>query len=1048
MKFNALRLAVLFCAVLSALTSGDIVENFATTTNETICDASIESPVVLPVSLLKWGGYSAASTVSYTGKIRTRDTGGVRFYAGLSDDANSSANSSGSYIYTLFDSSTVVPDSIDLGSVEITSMDAASNQKLRLLVRDAGGDWFISGQTVDIGYNETVTAYIEILDWLAVDSTAAAEMNNLDADAKTPIADISGLSSATLDASSVTGGGLYIDQGDQNASAMESFIVSSIVWGEYQELTLAQRVEALPESSDAEKLKKALLEWGLEDAQLDEDAGNAAAAQTTRDDVQSLLDADIGQPAPAQTRYYPNIPDFSNNFIAANAVSRMAQIRSVADTYPRGGELPFVFERTLADRMFMMAQAIGHPQSPYLADPQCLKVMLRNMQRIYDLADEQDRLDFFAYPGAGLSYLLFSSRYPDMFLPSKKSEWEQTLQTRIPGSDDYTFDGTEVGVSWVNRDVQFMTFLLAAAEIFDDQSFAGKADDCLTMLENSIYPDGAFPYIWSQNESFNYHGIAPHQIMYYRLIADSQRALELLEKGYWYYPLTTRYGPMGEYYTSPSWKQTWNLQDGSAAAYITASVTGSQDNYRVAMQGWNANGEGSELYNWSDFFLASFYRSDLTSRPEPDNYFVYDRNIMGPRGRFGNFSFGATANLFSDNPGTFSERGMKTFVGCEIVNGVPGWDLNSGVTAVCPRYRVRMGVSIDAISDQEKWNPYHIMLSRNEKSASIVDADFASLSTSYTLTKYSDSNLKPWRGKQQWLFLPDAMVGKVSIEALSDTEAYGLSVAVKTISGRITWGTKKEFEQLDESTWKYGELIVKVLEHDMHDIKTQYASTSGVTEDPAYQKCGRVVVRDQNESQADALWQQWLDDGQPGEEPDPGKTLYPADSGGYAIVAVYPQTSVGAVAHMLNLSEGLSGFETSSLDDNSNLVKYRVIHNTSAQSINYSTILDWQGRIMLHRSGQIYRPDWLSEYDTSDFDDFRQSPLSGHTEPQQVNPANISVDIPANTHIVIRQTISNCPQLTADLDRDCLVTMTDFAKLCSQWLKCTEPYSQDCDDLR
>ncbi|MGH6903116.1 MAG: hypothetical protein ACREIR_10290, partial [Geminicoccaceae bacterium] len=49
----------------------------------------------------------------------------------------------------------------------------------------------------------------------------------------------------------------------------------------------------------------------------------------------------------------------------------------------------------------------------------------------------------------------------------------------------------------------------------------------------------------------------------------------------------------------------------------------------------------------------------------PDHYILYDRNVEGPRGRFGRWSFAGTTRDLGDR------RGKNTYVGAMIA-AVPG----------------------------------------------------------------------------------------------------------------------------------------------------------------------------------------------------------------------------------------------------------------------------------------------------------------------------------------------------------------------------------------
>jgi hypothetical protein len=796
---------------------------------------------------------------------------------------------------------------------------------------------------------------------------------------------------------------------------------------------LQTAVNNLPESTTQQKLKKALLQWGLEDAALAEAAGDTVMAQTTYADVESLLGQTLGNPQPALTKYFPTIPDFNNNFIAQGAVGDLTTLRAGTTTYPRDLPMPTTGERVIADEGLKLAAGLCHPQSPYAADVTVLRNMLRRFQYLYDFADNVTEVDFFAIAPAVKMYLLYSSRYPDLILPSRKTAWENSIRYSIVEKTTYSFTPGQIGVSWVNRDVQHMSAQLYGYELFGNQAYLDKAQECLTMLDNSLYPDGAFPYITSQNECYNYHGVAIQELFYYWQVSGNPVARNIIERSWWYYPLSAEHGPTAEYATAPSWKQMWNGTSSATSSYTVASLTGSGENY-AHYQMYSSD------FN-PDLFIAAAYRSDLAALPRPDNYILYDRNIQGPRGRFGNFSYCGTSNP-SSGPSPYTSqdlRGKQTFVGNMIVNGTgTGWDLNAGLCAAYSGPRKKLGISLDEGTYNERYTPIKLIFSTNEQNASLVSEQFASLTTKYQILRYS-SETYPWIGKQQWIFTPYGMIGLLAVESTGSSSMYGISSVVKLISGRASWGIKKTFADLGNGTYQYGKLLTKVHAHDYYDVSTEYAYVTSWDGTDGQLKCGRIVLRDQNEAAADAYSRDTT-----GTLPAPAATVYPAGTKHYCIVEMYPEgSSPSESVTVIQETNGLLGFD---VQRNQGKSRLRMIHNPTGSALAYTGSLGWGGTIYLHQSGEIYRPDWMNTHDTSGAPDFRKPPRP-HQNPQILQGGNVNVIIEPYAHIVFEKRDCSVNKKPADINGDCFVNMIDFAELAGDWLKCTNPNGLQCGNL-
>ena len=91
------------------------------------------------------------------------------------------------------------PDTqIDLAAINVTATGGAPAQAFRALVRDSSGIWYISQTLINIGQAGNAAIDLSISGWLEVDTQAQADINQLDADTKTPIGDIATLNALLL----------------------------------------------------------------------------------------------------------------------------------------------------------------------------------------------------------------------------------------------------------------------------------------------------------------------------------------------------------------------------------------------------------------------------------------------------------------------------------------------------------------------------------------------------------------------------------------------------------------------------------------------------------------------------------------------------------------------------------------------------------------------------------------------------------------------------------------------------------------------------------
>ena len=215
-----------------------VTESFVTTGNgnETLCTYATETPQPMASSPggsgLKWGAYSHASVNTWEANVGIQGAfDRLILYSAANAHATKSANHHGTYAYTLFNMSggTVPEVTVNLGQLRANLGYATAGQQFRWLLRDGAGQWFLSDDVTTVSASGWYSSSPGALGWRRVNAAAEADMNQLDADAKTPMDEPGSLSFQTPDLTQVSGGGIYIEQGPAGSAAY-NFILNNIEW--------------------------------------------------------------------------------------------------------------------------------------------------------------------------------------------------------------------------------------------------------------------------------------------------------------------------------------------------------------------------------------------------------------------------------------------------------------------------------------------------------------------------------------------------------------------------------------------------------------------------------------------------------------------------------------------------------------------------------------------------------------------------------------------------------------------------------------------------
>ncbi|MBC8039512.1 MAG: hypothetical protein H7Y06_03135 [Opitutaceae bacterium] len=196
----------------------------------------------------------------------------------------------------------------------------------------------------------------------------------------------------------------------------------------------------------------------------------------------------------------------------------------------------------------------------------------------------------------------------------------------------------------------------------------------------------------------------------------------------------------------------------------------------------------------------AWWRSDIASRPLPDNYTILDRNIAGPRAWYGRFNYAATLREIPE-----AEPGHATLMGAQVTRE----NFEAGVLLMGVYPRVHLG--------GDRANPRSFAwLTSGLKSSLTVGREWSAFSANYQLHVFGSSTkgkVAPWRARQLWLGLPDRIVGVLEIFPESaQTSAASLETLVRLGVGGTVIGPPQTLVATGPGRYRYGDLQVIIHE--------------------------------------------------------------------------------------------------------------------------------------------------------------------------------------------------------------------------------------------
>ena len=593
---------------------------------------------------------------------------------------------------------------------------------------------------------------------------------------------------------------------------------------------LKKQVTSLPESNQPEKWKKVVFELAIEQAENDVSANLPEEASVVLADIASNINTE------------PSLMATQSNDVSLISALKEPKVKNgnpYIDLLVAGADFELKIEdiiwgkvtnnnpifkenggpygsRTTATRMQAMLWLMANPASPMRGDAEIFKRFLRRylayvdaMLNGKDIKAGQLIFDDFAIAPASCALREFTELYPNILLPSQKEKLREAM--KIGAGIMYGKAKDRQG-DYANIDIALSYELLNFGLFLHDDTLLSKAKFLMEVQAKNIYIDGAIAYKDHQNESHSYHDADVSYLSRYYEVTGDAKCLELLKRTEWYGPVSS--GRLGEFWTVPSWKETWNNSFARpCGGEPVASITGNP--YLRWMLDFGQENDKPDLKNWPDARPNIFwYRNDIKPIPLPDNYTAIDRNICGPRAWYGKFNYAATLRNIPEN-----ESGLSTIMGLQTTDSK--FKLSASVMSVYPRIRTKKEV---INKDGSINRGAYAWLTSGLKSAVVIGKDYSAVAGTYQLHQYGSSTKGPvvdWKGKQLWLGLPDRVIGFLGIEPLKEqATAYEVDGVVNLIFGGTGLAeTPKKVKDLGNNEYGYGDLIVKIHNHNYKSLK-------------------------------------------------------------------------------------------------------------------------------------------------------------------------------------------------------------------------------------
>jgi len=615
---------------------------------------------------------------------------------------------------------------------------------------------------------------------------------------------------------------------------------------------ISASVDALPESTPEERVKKAVLQVDVERAYNARSVSLLEESDALLVDVQQALSRDALEfttPNPAAPVNLPILrplitPSADNPYLQKLVQESTEGIASDDVPWPRATGYNEIINslkgdygaRSAFNLMTEYLWLFGHEESPMKFDPELLKRVLRRAHAYMDSLELTPSVnsnpvpnwyDQFSVHAAFTALYEIRMLYPGLLLPGQLNRWDQIMLDMAAQMEDWYFLQNGYSPWNINIETGRLVGVMVAGLWTHNEWLVTRSFNRIDATTARLFPDGAVPYHGIGQASTNYHNeLLVEWLILYELTG-YEPIMDAMMESQWKGPTM---GRTEEFWTSPFYKTyRWNYEKGTeAGSELVVAMT------RNPYVRWLLDRDmfpdyftpGNQLpYRYQ----APWYDDTLIANPLPDNYTIADRNTGGPRGWYGNFNY---AGAFRPNPNSNRYEGHETLMGAMTVDD--DGRVNSILVDVTPRIWQTPGHTVEDGFDISAWADLTI----NEVPATTITRNYSVSTSIHGITRRRagsarTANVSGWTGRQVWIGLPDRIVGLVStVPTAGDAAAYAVNGVLRLISGGTAGAeTTKVLEEIVAGThYRYGQLDVFV-----HD--STYASLTGLEVEyrvPAY----------------------------------------------------------------------------------------------------------------------------------------------------------------------------------------------------------------------
>jgi len=613
-------------------------------------------------------------------------------------------------------------------------------------------------------------------------------------------------------------------EGDVRLDGVRVFTITPELAALNRELeNCTKRVAELPAGSDREKQKKAILVLALQRARYAGEAHLETECRTLLDEASAAIGKPIeDRPEPKLSKtLLPELKTVEGNpYLESLYKWAEEQLADPDRPFRKATEKfspidNFGLARQMGGDMCRYFWLAAHPQSRYRGNAELIARLFRRLHAYADAHQihghnyRSATNDFFAIGPTAQAMLMTRETYPDLLLPSDEAVWEGLMkQVNAFWMGEYrkVQEGAYRMGRYANRDVAVGNILFSCGTYLSDQDALDAARFLMVSQAENLYPDGAFAYIGTQNECLGYHSAVTGPLTTYYHLSGEEDVLEIVKRSEWYAPLTIEPGNVSDLWTAPSWKHVW-IGCGPGGESVVALTGNRYGRGILDLQIAKRGASPSPL-------AAMWYQSGIKAAAPPDNYVIFDRNVLGPRGRFGRFSYAATLRVPNNGePGNATIMGAMTTREDRETNVTP-WE--AVLTGIMPRVFVET-------TPEEKHHkrPDWAWLTCRDKSGVSAGRDWSALHTRYQLHTYGSSRKGPevpWEGAQIWLCVRDRLFGLMEIAPQGEQQAFEVGLL-----GRIR---HRGYKALSSDHWALGSLKLAVLEHNFASLRTAETTTA------------------------------------------------------------------------------------------------------------------------------------------------------------------------------------------------------------------------------